>query len=165
MILLYLFHSVLPPCLAEERVHSAEKLSPFLPMHQRDNASEWALSAHTGGQPPAVFFVLLRFVWEAKLGLGEVLDHRAKVIAQHDQNFLNIITYLKFRRLLQQVFSPQDITYIWNLIYGTNEPIYRKKNKLMDMENRLVFAKVGGEEVEWTGSLGLVDANYSIWSG
>ena len=40
-----------------------------------------------------------------------------------------------------------------------------KKNKLMDMENRLVFAKVGGEEVGWTGSLELVDANYSIWSG
>jgi len=33
----------------------------------------------------------------------------------------------------------------------------------MDMENRLVIAK--GEEVGWTGSLRLVDANYCIWSG
>ena len=35
----------------------------------------------------------------------------------------------------------------------------------MDLENRLVVAKGEGEGVGWTGSLGLVDANYSIWSG
>ena len=34
------------------------------------------------------------------------------------------------------------------------------ENKLMDLENRLVFAKGKGEEVGWTGNLGLVDANY-----
>ena len=33
----------------------------------------------------------------------------------------------------------------------------------MDMENKLVVAK--GEEVGWTDDLGLVDANYCIWSG
>ena len=36
-----------------------------------------------------------------------------------------------------------------------------------DLENRLVVAK-GEQEgvgVGWTGSLGLVDANYCIWSG
>ena len=33
----------------------------------------------------------------------------------------------------------------------------------MDMENRVVVAK--GEGVGWTEILGLVDANYSIWSG
>ena len=32
----------------------------------------------------------------------------------------------------------------------------------MDMENRLALVK--GDGVEWTGSLGLVDANYCIWS-
>ena len=40
----------------------------------------------------------------------------------------------------------------------------KKRNKFMDMENRLVVAK-GEEEGEgegWTGSLGLVDANYCI---
>ena len=31
------------------------------------------------------------------------------------------------------------ITYIWHLIYSTNEPLHRKKS--MDMENRLVVAK------------------------
>ena len=44
---------------------------------------------------------------------------------------------------------------MWNLIYGTNEPIYRKET-LKDMKNRLVVAKGEEEGVGWTGSLGLV---------
>ena len=53
-----------------------------------------------------------------------------------------------------------NITYIWNLIYGThkNAPLYRK-------ETRLVIAKGEGKGVGWTWSLGLVDAHYFIWSG
>ena len=35
----------------------------------------------------------------------------------------------------------------------------------MDLENRLLVAKVDGEGVGWTGSLWLIDANYCIWSG
>ena len=57
------------------------------------------------------------------------------------------------------------ISHIWNPIYGTNEPIYRRYTKLMDVENRLVVAKREGEEVGGTGSLGLGDANYCIWNG
>ena len=43
----------------------------------------------------------------------------------------------------------------------------QKRNKLMDLENRLVVA-IGegqGEGVGETGSLGLVDTYYCIWSG
>ena len=36
---------------------------------------------------------------------------------------------------------------------------------LMDLENRLMVAKGKGVGGGWTGSLGSVDANYSIWSG
>ena len=36
------------------------------------------------------------------------------------------------------------------------------EKKAVDLENRLVVAKVEGEGVGWTGSLGSVDANYSI---
>ena len=39
----------------------------------------------------------------------------------------------------------------------------QESSKLMDMENRRVVAE--GEGVGWTGSLGLKDANYCIWSG
>ena len=47
---------------------------------------------------------------------------------------------------------------MWNLKYGTNEPIY-KTNRCTDIENRLVVPKgeEGGSEM---GNLGLVDANY-----
>ena len=38
-----------------------------------------------------------------------------------------------------------DITYIWSLIYGTNEPFTEKK--IMDLENRLELAKGEGERV------------------
>ena len=59
---------------------------------------------------------------------------------------------------------PYDITYTWNLIYGTNETSFHKK-KLMDLENRLVVAKWEEEGVGWTGSLGLINVKYCIWSG
>ena len=49
----------------------------------------------------------------------------------------------------------------WNLRYGTNETI-QNRNKLRDIENTLVVTKGEGEGVGWTGSLGWVDANYSI---
>ena len=40
----------------------------------------------------------------------------------------------------------------------------------MDLEKRLAVAEArrgggGGEAVGWTGSLGLVDTSYRIWSG
>ena len=42
----------------------------------------------------------------------------------------------------------------------TNEPIYENRNRLTDLENRLVVAKWEGVGGGMTGSLGLVDANY-----
>ena len=51
-------------------------------------------------------------------------------------------------------------TYIWNLKYGANETIYKTET---DLENRCDVAKRGREAGKgWTGSLGLVDANYYI---
>ena len=54
---------------------------------------------------------------------------------------------------------PYDITYIGNLIYGTNEPFHRKEN------HRLLVAKGEEERVGWIGNLGLIDANYCLWNG
>ena len=39
------------------------------------------------------------------------------------------------------------------------------EKELLDLENRLVVAKGEGDGVGWTGSLGLIDANYCICSG
>ena len=54
-----------------------------------------------------------------------------------------------------------DITYMQNLKYDANEPIYKTEID-SQTEIRLVVAK-GEEKGEgWIGSLGLVDANYYI---
>ena len=55
---------------------------------------------------------------------------------------------------------PYDITYMWK--YSTNEPIYKTETD-SQIVNILVIAKREGEGEgegeEWTGSLGVVDAN------
>ena len=38
------------------------------------------------------------------------------------------------------------------------------EKKIMDLDNRLMFAKVEGEGVGWLGSLGLRDGNYCFWN-
>ena len=54
---------------------------------------------------------------------------------------------------------PYDITYIWNLIYGTNEPFHRKETH--GLGDRLVVAKGEGEGMEWIGELGVS----CLWNG
>ena len=39
------------------------------------------------------------------------------------------------------------------------------EKKIMDLENRLVVAKGGGEGGGWTGNLELIDANSCHWNG
>ena len=41
----------------------------------------------------------------------------------------------------------------------------KNRNKLRDIENKLVVATGQGDGVGQTESLGLVDANYCIWRG
>ena len=50
-----------------------------------------------------------------------------------------------------------DITYMWNLKYGTNELIYKTETDSQIQRKDLCLPR--GRE-GWTGSLGLVDANY-----
>ena len=52
-----------------------------------------------------------------------------------------------------------DITYMWNLKYGTNEPVYKTHSQ----RDQTRGCQGGWEEGEgWTGSLELVDTNYYI---
>ena len=46
-----------------------------------------------------------------------------------------------------------------------NEPIYRKEANSGTWRTDLWWSRGEGEGVEWTGSLGLEDADYCIWSG
>ena len=45
----------------------------------------------------------------------------------------------------------------------SDEPFYREETH--GLENGLMVVKGDGEVVGWTGSLGLIDANYCIRSG
>ena len=56
---------------------------------------------------------------------------------------------------------PYDITYMWNLKYGTND-LSIKQKQIMDMESRLVSTRGMGKRRGWPGSLELVDTNYNI---
>ena len=56
-----------------------------------------------------------------------------------------------------------DITYIWDLIYGTNEHFHRKENH--GHGEQTCGCQGGGEGVGWTGNLGLIDADYCLWNG
>ena len=38
-------------------------------------------------------------------------------------------------------------------------------SSILDLENRLIVAKREGKGGGWTGSLGLIDANYCLWNG
>jgi len=61
--------------------------------------------------------------------------------------------------------TPYDITYIWNLIYGTNDPGSIEKRETHGHGEQICDCLGEGEGVWWTGILGLVDANYCIWTG
>ena len=39
------------------------------------------------------------------------------------------------------------------------------EKKIMDLENRFVVAKGEREGMGWMGSLGFIDADYSLWNG
>ena len=56
---------------------------------------------------------------------------------------------------------PYDIIYMWNLKYGTDEPIYKIETDSR-IENKPVVARreEGWSGMEWDGVFGLVDANY-----
>jgi len=58
---------------------------------------------------------------------------------------------------------PYDITYIWNLIHGTNEPFHRKENH--GLGEKTYGCQGEGEGVGWIRSLGLIDADYCLWNG
>ena len=51
-----------------------------------------------------------------------------------------------------------------NLKHGTDDPIYKTETDHRHGE-QTCGCQGGGEGVGWTGSLGLIDANYCIWSG
>ena len=52
---------------------------------------------------------------------------------------------------------------MWNIKYGMNKPIYKTGTDSWTQRRDLWMPRETGEEMGWTGSLGLVDANYFEW--
>ena len=56
---------------------------------------------------------------------------------------------------------PYNFIYIWNLIYGSNEPFHRKEDHRLGEQTW--GCQAGGGGVGWIGNLGLIDANSCLW--
>ena len=67
-----------------------------------------------------------------------ILENKVRPFAA---TWVELETHTKWNKSERERQLPYDMIYIWNLIYGTNEPFHRKK--ILDMENRLVVAKEG----------------------
>ena len=53
---------------------------------------------------------------------------------------------------------PHEITYMWNLRYGTNEHIYRTETDSQTWSTDLWLSTVPEARMRWTGRSGLVYA-------
>ena len=62
---------------------------------------------------------------------------------------LEILTLSEVRKRKSYDIIPYDITYMWNLKYGTNEPIYRKETDSQTWRIDLWFPRGRGRE--WDG--------------
>ena len=77
--------------------------------------------------------------------------------------------WMKLEIVILTEVSQKDKYYIYHLYVESK--IWHKsiclqnRNKLIDIENRLVVAKAEGEGMEWTGGQGLVDTKYWNWGG
>ena len=58
---------------------------------------------------------------------------------------------------------PYDFTYIWNLIYSTNEPFHRKENHRHGEQT--CGCQERGRGSRGSGNFGLIDANHCLWNG
>ena len=57
-----------------------------------------------------------------------------------------------------------DVTYIWNLKFGTNEPIY-KTNRLTEVENRQERGKERDGLGVWGWQIQTITFRISKWQG
>ena len=58
---------------------------------------------------------------------------------------------------------PYDITYMWNLVYGTKEPFHRKENHELGESTCGCQERRGGCGRDW--ELGEIDAEYCLQDG
>ena len=72
-------------------------------------------------------------------------------------------SYTKCRNSERERQIPYAITYIWNLIYDTNETFHRKETHGLGEETYGCPGGGGRNKMDW--GFKLVVANHCIWSG
>ena len=66
-------------------------------------------------------------------------------------------SHTKWNKLGRERQIPYDVTYIWNLIHGTNETFYRKETHGLREQSCGCQGGGGGNGMNWTGNLGLIE--------
>ena len=78
-------------------------------------------------------------------------------------------TWMELETLIlsKVIQKEKDKYHMTSLVSGIQYMAQMKlstEKKIMDLKNRLVVDKEDGVGMGWTWSLGLIDANYCIWS-
>ena len=76
---------------------------------------------------------------------------------------MELETHTKWDKSERERQIPYDITYIWNLMYSTDEPFHRKETH--GLGEQTCACQGDGEREGCTWNLGLIDANYCFWNG
>ena len=71
--------------------------------------------------------------------------------------------HIKWSKSERERQIPYGITYIWNLIHGTNVPFHRNENHGHGEQTCGCWGGGGGNGMD--GNLGLIDADYCLWNG
>ena len=69
---------------------------------------------------------------------------------------------LMLSEVCQKEKDKYHMTSLWNIKYDKNEPIYKRETGSQTWRTDLCLQRGRGLGEGWTGSLGLVDANYYI---
>ena len=68
----------------------------------------------------------IRKMWYIHNGI--LLSHKTNDIMPLEATWMELETLILSEVSQKEIQIPYDITYIWNLIYDTNEPFHRKEN-------------------------------------
>ena len=89
-----------------------------------------------------------------------LLSH--KKIMPFASTWMELETHPEWSKSERERQIPHDITNIWNLRYGTNEPFHRKKNH--GFGEQTCGCQGEEERVGCDWNLGLIGANYCLWN-
>ena len=107
--------------------------------------------------------------WIRKMWYIYTMVHNGILLShQKEQNNaicsdMELETHTKWSKSERERQIPYDITFICNLIYGTNEPFHRKETHGLGEKDCGCQGGGGGSGMDWTLGLRYVDS--CIWSG